>query len=416
MLILNSWNKFVLKLKFLLLKMLSVGLLAIYTNSLKAATSPNHPENRAHGQYGNRPLLVPQPPTINAKSYILIDVNSGKIIAEKNSEQKLPPASLTKMMTLYLISDALNKQQLQLDDSVRISHNAWNTYGSRMFVKEGERVKITDLLKGIIVQSGNDACIAMAEHLNGGEETFVIKMNEEALALGMHNSHFTDSTGLPNKKLYSTAKDLAILGQALIQNFPQYYHWYKEKWFTYNNIRQPNRNRLLWRNLQVDGIKTGHTNDAGFCLVSSAKRQNMRLLAVIMGSPTEALRNDDSERLLNYGFRFFKTHKIYSEGEEIKKLRIYKGENALLPVGVEKNYFITIPAGQYERVKINTKFTANLQAPIIKGTKIGELTIQFDRDIIDSQPLYALTSVQKGNFLTRAKDTVCLFFQRWSKS
>lgn len=367
----------------------------------------------ASSPVANKPLITPSAPTLNAKAYILIDVNSGKIIAEKNSEEKLPPASLTKMMTLYVISHALHNQQIHLNDNVHISRDAWKTGGSRMFVKEGQDVVIEDLLKGIIVDSGNDACVAMAEHLGGSEPGFAEIMNQQAQNLGMKDSHFTDSTGLPDPNLYTTAKDLAILGRALINDFPQYYHWYKQKWFTYNGIRQPNRNRLLWRDNQVDGVKTGHTNEAGFCLVSSAKRENMRLLAVVMGSPSESARADDSERLLNYGFRFFETHALYKAGQTIAETPIYKGSTNKLTIGLREDQFVTIPNGQYQRLSINTKVPQNLQAPIAKGDAIGELVIQFDNNIISTQPLYALEDVEKGGIFTRMKDSVRLTFKRW---
>jgi len=306
-----------------------------------------HPTLNAQGPHTN-PLITPTPPTLNAKGYILIDVDSGKIIAEKNSNERLPPASLTKMMTLYVISNALRNEQIHLDDMVRISQTAWKTGGSRMFVKEGQQVSIRDLLKGIIVDSGNDACVAMAEHLGGSEEGFAQIMNQQAKDLGMTNTHFTDSTGLPNANLYVSAKDLAILGSALIRDFPTYYHWYKQKWYTYNGIRQPNRNRLLWRDSQVDGIKTGHTNDAGFCLVASAKRDNMRLLSVVLGAPSDSIRADDSERLLNYGFRFFETHQLYKAEQNISNIPLYKGQAEVISIGLIKNQFITIPSGQYQ--------------------------------------------------------------------
>ncbi|MBA2656534.1 MAG: D-alanyl-D-alanine carboxypeptidase [Tatlockia sp.] len=361
----------------------------------------------------NKPLITPSPPTLNAKSYILIDVNSGKIIAEKNSDEKLPPASLTKMMTLYVISNAIQNEQIHLNDNVHISHEAWKIGGSRMFVKDGQQVSIEDLLKGIIVDSGNDACVAMAEHLGGSETGFAEIMNQQAKDLNMANSHFTDSTGLPDPNLYTTAKDLAILGRALINNYPQYYHWYKQKWFTFNGIRQPNRNRLLWRDSQVDGVKTGHTADAGFCLVSSAKRENMRLLAVVMGSPSESARADDSERLLNYGFRFFETHELYKSGQAITNIPVYKGLADKLSIGMRETQYITIPGGQYQRLTINTKVSPHLQAPIAKGQQVGELVIRFDNNIIGNYPVYALQEVPKGGIYTRMKDSIRLTYNGW---
>lgn len=364
----------------------------------------------------SKPLITPAPPPVKGKAYILIDVNSGKIIAEQNSDTKLPPASLTKMMTLYVISNALHNEQIHLNDSVRISKEAWQAPGSRMFVKEGQQVTIKELMKGIIVDSGNDACVAMAEHLGGSEQGFSDIMNQEAQALGMANSHFTDSNGLPNENHYTTAKDLAILGRALINDFPEYYGFYKQKWFSFNGIRQPNRNRLLWRDEQVDGIKTGHTDEAGFCLVSSAQRDGMRLLAVVLGEPSDGSRADDSQRLLNYGFRFFETHQIYKANQPIVTLPVYKGTADTLQIGVFKPLLITIPSGQYQRLGLKTKVKQNLEAPIQKGDKIGELIIEFENKVVDTQPLYALNSIEPGGFFLRMKDSAKLTMHRWFTS
>ena len=363
-------------------------------------------KKRAHGSALQ--ATTPKAPILRTKAYILIDVKSGKIIAEQNSDKKLPPASLTKMMSLYVISSALKTGQIHLNDKVNISTHAWKTGGSRMFIKEGAKVPVKELLKGIIVDSGNDACVAMAEHLGGTEKTFAELMNQQAVHLGMANSHFTDSTGLPNKKLYTTAKDLAILGRALVQDFPEYYEWYGQKWFTYNGIRQPNRNRLLWRDSHVDGIKTGHTNEAGYCLVSSAKQDNMRLLAVVLGSPNESARADDSQKLLNYGFRFFETHELYKKGQDITELSIYKGRENSVPVGVLDNQYVTIPTGQYENLTISTDVPQSINAPIQKGDKIGYLIVKFKEDIISKQPVYAMKSIEKGGLFKRGTDSIKL--------
>lgn len=395
-----------------LIKWIVVSLLLAKVN-LFYANPPQSNELIQSSNASNSPTIVPSPPPINAKAYILIDVNSGKILAEKNSELKLPPASLTKMMTLYVVSKALHSGRVHLEDSVRISEQAWRTGGSRMFVQEGQSVSVENLLKGIIVDSGNDACVAMAEHVSGGETPFVEIMNEQAKNLGMESSHFTDSTGLPNTDLYTTAKDLAILGRSLVNDFPQYYEWYKQKWFTFNGIRQPNRNRLLWRNNQVDGLKTGHTQEAGYCLVSSAKRDSMRLLAVVLGSPSEASRADDSERLLNYGFRFFETHELYKAGTSITEISVYKGKEDKIPVGLTENQFVTIPSGQYQRLNINTKLPNYLRAPIQKGEQLGELVVQFDNTVLTTKPLYALQDIPKGGWYTRVKDSIRLTFKSW---
>lgn len=397
---------------FLMTTLFFITLIIQSSNSMADELPPRDLE-KPSASISNKPMVTPSAPALNAKAYILIDVNSGKVIAEKNSDQHLPPASLTKMMTLYVISNALKHEQIHLNDMVRVSRDAWKIGGSRMFIKEGQQVPVEDLLKGIIVDSGNDACVAMAEHVGGTENAFTDIMNQQAQNLGMKESHFTDSTGLPDPNLYTTAKDLAILGRALVSDFPEYYGWYKQKWFTYNGIRQPNRNRLLWRDNQVDGLKTGHTNDAGFCLVSSAKRENMRLLAVVLGEPTDSARADDSEKLLNYGFRFFETHQLYKSGQSITELPLYKGQAEKLSIGLNDDHFITIPAGQYQRLTISSKIPTYLEAPIKKGDKVGELVVQFDNNVVSNRPLYALQDVESGGIYTRTKDSIRLAFHNW---
>lgn len=362
---------------------------------------------------GNHPIVTPSAPTLNAKAYILIDVDSGKIIAEKSSDIQLPPASLTKMMTLYVVSRALKAEQIHLSDQVRVSQTAWKTGGSRMFIKEGQEVSVEDLLKGVIVDSGNDACVALAEYVGSSEASFADIMNQQAKALGMEHSNFTDSTGLPNPNHYTTAKDLAILGRALIRDFPEYYHWYKQKWFTFNNIRQPNRNRLLWRDNSVDGIKTGHTDEAGFCLVSSAQRNDMRLLAVVLNAPTDSSRADDSQRILNYGFRFFETHKLFQAGQSITELPVYKGTQESTHLGILNETYITVPSGQYQKLSITTNVPKYLEAPLQKGQKMGELVVQFDGRTLETQPLYTLDTISEGGYYTCAKDSIRLLLTHW---
>jgi D-alanyl-D-alanine carboxypeptidase (penicillin-binding protein 5/6) len=395
------------------LQSLTIAALLINTSALIAENNLENNQVLQTRVPVNKPLITPSPPTVNSKAYILIDANTGKIIAEKSSEERLPPASLTKMMTLYVVSNALHNGQIHLNDNVRISHDAWKSGGSRMFVKEGQEVSIQDLLKGIIVDSGNDACAAIAEHLGGSENGFAEIMNQQAQNIGMKGSHFTDSTGLPDENHYTTAKDLAILGRALVNDFPEYYKWYKEKWFTFNDIRQPNRNRLLWRNGQVDGIKTGHTSEAGFCLVSSAKRDNMRLISVVLGAPSDSVRADDSERLLNYGFRFFETHALYKAGQPIVELDVYKGDANKLKAGVLQAPYITIPTGQYQRLSVKTKIRGDLIAPIHKNTQIGDILVQYEDKVIQTYPLYALEEVQSGGFFARSKDAIRLMFRGW---
>lgn len=360
----------------------------------------------------NRPTITPSPPLIHAKAYMLIDANSGKILAEKNSATQLPPASLTKMMTLYVISNALKQRQVTLNDQVHISENAWRAEGSRMFIKVNDEVSMEALIKGIIVDSGNDACVAVAEHIGGSEAGFVQIMNDQARSLGMTHSHFTDSTGLPNPQHYTTARDLAILARALINNFPEYYPWYQQKWFTYNHIKQPNRNRLLWRSGHVDGIKTGHTADAGFCLVSSAKQQNMRLIAVILGAPSDNARADDSEHLLNYGFHFYETHLLYQAKQPIKTVPIYQGKRASLSLIPKDDIYLTIPIGQFKQLHAVTRFPNALRAPIQANQQVGELIFQLDQTPIATHPLYAAHTVEQGGILTRIKDSLRLSFRK----
>lgn len=364
----------------------------------------------------NSPAIVPAPPNINAKAYVLMDVNSGKIIAQKNMDQRVSPASLTKMMTLYLISQALHTGTIKLDDQVLISKEAWKMGGSKMFVKVGHRVPVKDLLQGIIVASGNDACVAMSEFVAGSQDVFTEMMNTQAQALGMSNSHFTDCTGLPNEDHYSTAHDLATLARALVLNFPEYYSWYKQKWFTYNGIRQPNRNRLLWRYPEADGIKTGHTKAAGFCLVSSAVKNGMRMLAVVMGAPMDETRANDSIHLLNYGFRFFRSYAIYQPDKVISNVRIWFGSQKWLPVGAQDGVYVTVPRGQFKNGKIVIQTQNNLRAPISAGQTIGNVVVLSQNQPIIQVPLVALTKVGKGGFFSRSIDHFEHLFHGWFSS
>ncbi len=400
----NNYKKFLSK--TLLSAAISSSL--VFADDLNSINSINAIPTTPQVSVTAAPIVIPNPPAISADAYILIDVDSGKIIAEKNSTNRMPPASLTKMMTLYVVSNALAKNQIHLDDQVRVSEGAWRTGGSRMFIKVGDLVPVEDLLKGIIVQSGNDACVALAEHVGSSESSFSDMMNEQAARLGMKDSHFSESTGLPDPNNYTTARDLAILGSALIKDFPQYYHWYKQKWFTFNGIRQPNRNRLLWRDEFVDGIKTGHTNEAGFCLVSSALKDNMRLLAVVMHAPSDSARAEDSQRLINYGFRFYETHKLYNAGQKISTVKIFKGKQNTLDIGMIKDQYITIPTGQYKKIKLVTKVPQNLVAPIHKGDKVGEFVVELDQKALQTQPIFALQDIEQAGIFGRLKDSIKL--------
>lgn len=353
-----------------------------------------------------QPTFTPGTPNLDATGYILIDAMSGKVLAEKNSENRMAPASLTKLMSLYIISNALKNGQIHMNDKVRISTKAWKTEGSRMFVKADEEVPVKDLLQGIIVASGNDATVALAEYVAGTEESFTSLMNQQAKLLGMNNTHFMDSTGLPNKNHYSTAHDLAILTQAYIKNFPEDYSYYSEKWFVYKGIRQPNRNRLLWRFQYADGLKTGHTNEAGFCLVASAKKDGMRLVSVVLGEKSDAARTEDSIRLLTYGFRFFETHKLYSAAAPLVNARVWQGQKMNVPLGITEDMYVTVPTGQFKRLQPALALNNPLKAPIVKGQVYGTLNIMLNDQIVASKPLVALDSNSRGGLIRRATDTV----------
>lgn len=350
--------------------------------------------------------FTPSTPNLTATGFILMDGTSGRILAEKNSDQRMPPASLTKLMTMYIVSSALKSGQIKPDDKVLVSKKAWQTEGSRMFLKVGSEVPVRELVQGVVVASGNDAAVALAEHIAGTEEAFAEMMNQQAKILGMKNSHFVDSTGLPNPNHYSTAHDLAILTQNYIKNFPEEYSLYSEKWYSYNNIKQPNRNRLLWRYQYADGLKTGHTQEAGYCLVGSAKKDGMRLISVVLGEPNDTARTEDSMRILAYGFRFFETHKLYDGNTPLVQARVWKGQKGEIPLGVNEDIYVTVPAGQYKKLDASMDLNGALQAPIVKGNAYGNLIIKVNGQVIATQPLIALDSDEKGGFFRSMTDTV----------
>lgn len=364
-----------------------------------------------------QPTFTPSAPNIDASAYILMDAASGRLIAQKNPDQKVPPASLTKLMSMYIVSVALKTGQIRLDDKVRISTKAWKTPGSRMFVKANEEVPVRELLKGIVVASGNDATVALAEYIAGTEEAFVGIMNQQAQILGMKNSHFIDSTGLPNKDHYSTARDMAKLTQAYIKNFPNDYNLYAEKWLTYNNIKQPNRNRLLWRYQYADGLKTGHTSEAGYCLVASAKKDGMRLISVVLGAPSEQSRTEDSIRLLTYGFRFYETRKLYSADQSLVSPRVWQGQKTEIPFGIHEDLYVTVPTGQFKRLQVQIAMNNPLKAPIKKGESYGTIHVLLNNQVIAEKALVALENDAKGNFWRRASDSIRYRFHKYfSKS
>ncbi len=348
------------------------------------------------------PKLVPSAPKIDAKAYLLMDAGTGNILTKKDMNERLPIASLTKLMSLYLISSALKENQVKGDDKVVISEKAWRTEGSRMFAKVNSQLPFMDLVKGVIIASGNDATVALAEHLGGTEERFTDMMNQQAKLLKMENTYFLDSTGLSDEGQYSSAYDLAILARALIQHFPNDYRWYKDKWIEFNKIRQPNRNRLLWRDPSVDGLKTGHTSAAGYCLVASAERNGMRLISVVLGAPSDTIRTNDSAALLNYGFRFFRTYKIYSKDQPIVDAKTWFGKQKFTKLGVKNDFYITIPTYKDQKdLKVEVRVNDPIKAPIEAGKAYGTLTVFLEGKKIDHKPLVALSKNPRGNVFSR---------------
>tara|TARA_R110000782_G_scaffold247075_1_gene333769 strand:- start:4741 stop:5880 length:1140 start_codon:yes stop_codon:yes gene_type:complete len=356
-------------------------------------------------------MIVPAPPTIKASSYVVMDFNSGDLLVEKNTDQRLPPASLTKIMTIYVVASELANGKISLEDEVLVSEEAWRTQGSRMFIEVNKKVKLDDLLHGVIIQSGNDASVALAEYISGTEGVFADLMNKHAEQLGMNNSHFVNSTGLPDPDHYTTASDLAKLAQALIRDYPEVYDLHKIKEFTFNKIKQHNRNKLLWRDRSVDGIKTGHTEEAGYCLVASAARDGMRLISVVMGTDGMNARAKASQAILNYGFRFFETHKLYSAGDLITSVKVWKADIDNLNLSINEDIYITVPRGKYEKLEPIVELDKQIIAPVKQGDQKGVLNIILENKTITTVPLLALESIAKGGIVNRLKDEVYLLFE-----
>jgi D-alanyl-D-alanine carboxypeptidase (penicillin-binding protein 5/6) len=351
------------------------------------------------------------PPPIDAKAFYLVDATSGTVLAESAPAEQLDPASLTKLMTAYLGFEALVRNEVTLEDRVLVSEKAWRESGSRMFIEVGTEVAIGDLLRGLIIQSGNDAAIALAEHLAGSEEAFVERMNATAKRLGMTGTHYRNPNGLPASGHVSTVQDTAVLARALIDEYPQYYSLYSEREYTYNDITQHNRNALLWRDDSVDGLKTGYTRAAGYCLVSSAERDGMRLISVIFGSSTPDARTDSSMALLDFGFATYETHKLYSRGEAVAQARVFKGNLDLLPVGPAEDVYVTVPRGEYANLAVAAAVTAELVAPLDQAAAVAELEISLAGKPLKRLPLVALEPVREGWLLTRMTDGVALWFE-----
>jgi len=368
-------------------------------------------------QYAPIPLFYDQRqhvPTIHQRfrnscfSFISSDSKTGHEIAALNADESLAPASLTKIMTTYVVFSALQQGQIALEEEVTVSEKAWRTEGSRMFIEVGTRVSVEELLLGMIVQSGNDASV---EHIAGSESVFAEMMNQHAAALGMHSSNFRNATGLPADDHRTTARDLATLARAMIEEFPEYYLWHSIKEYTYNDIKQDNRNSLLWRDDSVDGLKTGHTEDAGYCLVASAKRDNMRIISVVMGTSSAKARADGSQALVNYGFRFFETRLLFKAGEEISNARIWKSANLYSRLGVLEDLYITVRRGSYDKLESRLDIPAIVTAPVAVGQPVAELSISLEGEEVLKTPLRALDANPEGSFWQRTKDSVSLWFE-----
>jgi D-alanyl-D-alanine carboxypeptidase (penicillin-binding protein 5/6) len=354
---------------------------------------------------------IPPAPAVAAKSWILIDEATGRRLAGENEDLRIEPASITKVMTAYVAFRALAERRLQLQEPITISERAWRAEGSRTFLQVGDKVPAEVLLQGMIVQSGNDAATALAERLAGSEQTFAQLMTQQAKALGMTNSNFANATGLPDPALYTTARDIAILARALIRDFPQYYRWYSQKEFVWNDIRQGNRNGLLYQDSSVDGIKTGHTDTAGYCLVSSAQRNGTRMISAVFGTASPRVREQASAALLNYGFAFYETVTLRKAGEMVLQPRIYKGTEQSVAIGPQTSVAVTVVRGGAAKLQVTTRLDEPLVAPLKAGQRVGELQVRDGGTVIKRVPLVVSREMPAGGIWARARDTVALWFR-----
>lgn len=355
--------------------------------------------------------IVPAPPQLAATAYLVMDSETGEVLVESGADGRFAPASLTKMMTSYIVEREIAEGNISETDLVPISVNAWKTLGSRMFIREGTQVPLGDLLRGVIIQSGNDASVALAEYIAGSEEAFADLMNLHAARLGLTNTNFVNATGLPADNHYSSPRDLALIGRALIRDFPEQYKIYKEKYFTFNKIKQPNRNRLLWRDDTIDGIKTGHTEEAGYCLVASALRDDMRLISVVLGTSSDEARAQESQKLLAYGFRFYRTFPLYKAGDVLNQAAIWKAQSNTVRLGLAEDLAVTIPRGQEDGLAATLDLPAVIEGPLGLGDTVGSLQIRLSGELIREVPLVALQSAEPAGFLKRTWHSVLLFFK-----
>jgi D-alanyl-D-alanine carboxypeptidase (penicillin-binding protein 5/6) len=355
--------------------------------------------------------LVPAPPQLAATAYLAMDAVTGDILVESGADGRFAPASLTKMMTSYIVEHEIAEGNVAETDLVPISVKAWKTPGSRMFVREGTQVLLGDLLRGVIIQSGNDASVALAEYIAGSEEAFADLMNQHARRLGLKNTNFENATGLPADNHYSSPRDLALIARALIQDFPDQYAIYAEKYFTYNDIKQPNRNRLLWRDSTVDGVKTGHTEEAGFCLVASALRDDMRVISVVLGTTSDEARAAESQKLLSYAFRFFRTFPLYKAGDALNTAEIWKGSTDQVGLGLAEDLAVTIPRGKEDQLAAVLDLPNIIEAPLAQGQQVGSLKVSLAGEMLREVPLVSLQPVAEADFVTKIWHSIVLFFK-----
>lgn len=356
-------------------------------------------------------VAIPAPPPIDAQSYILMDFHSEQVVAADQPNTPVEPASITKLMTSYVAFNEIERGNIALTDEVLISERAWRTQGSRMFVEVNTRVDVESLLKGIIIQSGNDASVAIAEYVAGTEEAFALLMNEYAKVLGMNDTFYVNATGLPDPNQVTTAHDSALLARAIIDRFPQFYDWYSQREFTYGGIRQHNRNRLLWRDPSVDGLKTGHTESAGYCLVTSASRNDMRLISVVMGSSSEESRATSSQSLLNYGFRFYETYSLYSPQDTVATATVWQGLADEVALSVREPIFVTVPRGRFDDLANELALEGNLTAPLEANQAVGRLRVSLDGEVLAERDVITQASVEPAGLIGRTQDRLKLWWQ-----
>ena len=357
--------------------------------------------------------FIPDPPSLNSTSFILIDFATNRILAEKKSDEKMEPASITKLMTGYVVSDQISEGFISLNDEVVISENCWRKKGSRMFIVEGSKVLLLDLIKGMVIQSGNDASCAIAEHVAGSEENFVKLMMKYVESLGLNNTNFINPTGWPDENHYSTAKDLAILSRNLIKSFPKHYSLYKQRSFTYNDIKQRNRNSLLWQDDSVDGLKTGHTEKAGHCLVSSASRNDTRLIAVTLNSSSEKNRLKDNRKILDYGFRYYRTKKLFLKGQNLREEQIWGGQQETVKISPLEDIYLTLPIRDFRRVKSVFVLDNYIKAPVTEGQVVGEMLLKLDEKEVGKVHLVSLEDIDAKGFFGKAWSNIKLLVFRF---